>query len=330
MNPATVPSIQPTSHARKQQKIAVILPAYNEAMTIRETMESFHKALPESEIWVVNNRSVDATEAIALETLQKLACQGGVLNESRAGKGNALRRAFLEIDADVYIMADADLTYPASQARELLEPILTHKADMVVGDRHSSGGYAVENKRQFHSLGNRLVKTLVNRLFHANLTDIMSGYRVFSRRFVKTYPITVDGFEIETDMVLHALDKRFRIVEIPIHYKDRPSGSVSKLNTFSDGARVLTTIGQILRHYRPLKFFGFCALFMFLLGLLAGTPVILEWLQTGFIHHIPLAILATGLEILASLLLSVGLILDSVASQNRRNFEHILLAWQMR
>lgn len=198
--------------------VAVVLPAYNEEITIEATIRAFHAALPDAAIWVVNNCSSDATEAIARATLRSIGCAGGVIGELRKGKGNAVRRAFLEIDADIYVLSDADLTYPAERARDLMAPVVEGRADMVVGDRHSAGHYASENKRALHGFGNRLVRNLVNRLFNARLADIMSGYRVFSRRFVKNYPILVEGFEIETDVTLHALDKRFRIVEIPVEY----------------------------------------------------------------------------------------------------------------
>ncbi|MFZ2124697.1 MAG: glycosyltransferase family 2 protein [Rhodoferax sp.] len=305
--------------------VAVVLPALNEALTIEATLRDFHAALPEAAIWVVNNRSTDATEAIARATLAALGCAGGVLNELRKGKGNALRRAFQEIEADIYVLADADLTYPASAARALMAPVIAGQADMVVGDRHSAGNYAAENKRALHGFGNRLVRDLVNRLFKARLADIMSGYRVCSRRFVKNYPILVEGFEVETDMSLHALDKRFRIVEMAVPYQDRPPGSVSKLNTFSDGARVLFVIMQILRYYRPLGFFGGVSLLFGLAGLLAGWPVIDDWIRFQYIHHVPLAILATGLEIVAVLALGIGVILDAIVYQQRRDYERHLL-----
>lgn len=305
--------------------IAVILPAYNEEQTIAATIEDFHNSLPDAHIWVINNRSNDATEPVALDTLARLDCMGGVINERRAGKGNAVRRAFLDIDADIYILADADMTYPAAQAHQLMEPIIAGEADMVVGDRHSAGHYAAENKRALHGFGNRLVRDLVNKLFRANLADIMSGYRVFNRRFVKSYPILVEGFEIETDMTLHALDKRFRIVEIPVDYRDRPAGSFSKLNTFRDGARVLNTISNILRYYRPLVFFGGAAILFATLALIAGIPVIDEWVRVRYISHVPLAILATGLGIFAIVLAAIGLILDSITHQDKSNFERDIL-----
>lgn len=305
--------------------LAIILPAYNEEQTIAATIEGFHQAMPEAAIWVINNRSSDKTEAIASETITQLKCQGGVINERRPGKGNAVRRGFHDVDADIYVMSDADQTYPAEQVRELIRPIMSGEADMVVGDRHSAGHYAAENKRALHGFGNKLVRYLVNKLFQANLADIMSGYRAFNRRFVKNYPILVEGFEIETDMTLHALDKRFRIVEIPIQYRDRPDGSFSKLNTVRDGARVLKTIGNILRYYRPLIFFGGTAVFFMLLGFMAGLPVLDEYLRTRFIQHIPLAILATGLEITAMVLMAIALILDSITQQDKRSFERELL-----
>ena len=308
------------------KNIAVVLPAYNEEQTIAATIEDFHSALPEAAIWIINNRSRDCTEKAARDTLKRLSCSGGVINEFRPGKGNAVRRAFLEIEADFYILADADLTYPADQAHELLAVVVSGEADMVVGDRHSGGHYAAENKRALHGFGNRLVRDLVNKLFDAKLADIMSGYRVFNRRFVKTYPILVEGFEIETDMTLHALDKRFRIVEIPINYRDRPAGSFSKLNTFRDGVRVLSTIGNILRYYRPLFFFGGIAILFAILGLLAGIPVIEEWVTERYISHLPLAILATGLEVVAIVLMAIALILDSITQQDKRNFERQLLS----
>jgi len=307
-------------------RIAVILPAFNEELTIRQSIEAFHAALPEARIVVINNRSTDQTLNIAKETLGQLHCDGEVINESRKGKGNALRRAFLDIDADVYLLADADMTYPAAQARELILPILENEADMVVGDRLSMGHYQKENKRPLHGFGNRLVQKMVNTLFGSNLLDIMSGYRGMSRRLVKNYPILVDGFQIETDLTLHALDKRFRITEIPVEYKDRPSGSYSKLNTFSDGAKVLWSIMQILRHYRPLHFFGGFAAIFFISGLISSIPVWSDWILHKYIYHVPLAILATGCEIVAVVLLAIGLILDSIVHLQRFAYEREILS----
>jgi glycosyltransferase involved in cell wall biosynthesis len=306
--------------------IAIILPAYNEELTVAGTIRDFFGSLPEAEIIVIDNNSKDRTTEIALEAFSALGAKGRVIAEKRQGKANAVRRAFMDVDADIYVMADADLTYPAERIHDLIRPIVENQADMVVGDRLSGGHYQKENKRNFHGFGNNLVKWLINNLFRANLQDVMTGYRACSRKFVKNYPILVEGFQIETDVTLHALDKRFRIMEIPIEYIDRPVGSFSKLNTFADGAAVLFTIAQILRYYRPLLFFGSVGVGFFLFGLLAGYPVIDEWLETRYIQHVPLAILAVGLEISAIVSMGVGLILDSITHQNKMAFERNLLS----
>ena len=237
-----------------------------------------------------------------------------------------MRRAFSSIDADVYLLSDADETYPASRAGELIAPIVEGRADMTVGDRQSKGDYARENTRRFHSFGNRLVRRLVNHLFGAHLVDIMSGYRAFSRAFVKSYAILVEGFQLETDMTLHALDKRLRIVEVPVEYRNRPAGSSSKLDTVTDGTRVLFTIAQILRYYRPMAFFGSLAIGFAIVGLVAAIPVFEDWITSRFIAHVPLAILAAALELVAFVLFTAGLVLDSVAHQQRLEFERHLLA----
>lgn len=318
-------NINESTHSKKT--IAIILPAYNEANTVCSTIASFHQYLPEAYIWVVNNRSTDGTADLARAELSRLECKGGVINEPSAGKGNAVRRAFLDVNADIYILADADMTYPAESVTALIEPILNNEADMVVGDRHSLGYYAAENKRPLHEFGNRFVCWLVNKFFDADLRDIMSGYRAMSRRFVKTYPVLVAGFEIETDMTIHALDKRFRVVEVPVQYKDRPSGSFSKLSTLRDGSKVVATIFNILRYYRPLAFFGCCSLLFAVFGVITAAPVIDDWISERYIYHVPLAILSTGIEIVAVLLFAIGLILDSISRQDKRNFERdVLLA----
>lgn len=307
------------------KRIAVILPAYNEEITIRDVILSFHEAIPEASIYIVNNNSKDRTAELAAATLAQGNIPGRVINETRQGKGNALRRAFQLVDADVYVLSDADLTYPANRARDLMKPVLDGDADMVVGDRHSGGHYSQQNKRKLHGFGNDLVRDIINVFFKANLRDIMSGYRVFNRTFVKNYAILVEGFQVETDMTLHALDKRFRIIEMPIEYVDRPAGSFSKLNTISDGARVLFTIAQILRYYRPFAFFGTIALVAMLLGLCAGAPVIDDWLTHRYIYRVPLAILAAALEIVAVVMLSIALLLDGIAHQQKARYElHVL------
>lgn len=305
--------------------IAVILPAYNEELTVAATIRSFHAELPEAQLWIIDNNSTDRTGEIARETMSEIGARGGIIEEARQGKGNALRRAFHEIEADVYVLSDADQTYPAEQVHLLLQPVIDGGADMVVGDRRSKGRYREENKRPLHNFGNRLVQEMVNRLFDASLVDIMSGYRVLSRLFVKTYPVLVSGFEIETDMAIHALDKRMRVLEIPINYRDRPIGSFSKLNTIRDGLRVINTITTVLRYYRPLVFFGIASLLFGLFGLLAAIPVFNDWIRERYVYHVPLAVLATGLEIVAIVMAAIGLILDSITHQDKRRFEIELL-----
>jgi len=305
--------------------VAIVLPAFNEELTIAATIQGFHRALPSASVVVVNNNSTDNTMAAALESFQEIDGKGVLFNESRQGKGYALRKVFRSVSADIFVLADADMTYPAERILDLIRPIADDEADMVVGNRLANGLYAAENKRRFHGFGNRLVLWVVNRLFRANLGDIMSGYRAVSGEFVAGYPILVNGFEIETDMTLHALDKRFRVVEIPIAYRDRPAGSVSKLRTFADGRRVLWSLMQVIRHYRPLLFFGTGGLVLGFAGLLAAGPVISDWFEYRYIYHVPLAILATGLEITALLSFSVGLVLDSVVHLERMAYERDLM-----
>lgn len=304
-----------------QPTVAIILPAYNEELTISETVRAFHEELPLAGIYVVDNRSTDRTAQLAEKTLLDLGCPGAVLEELRPGKGMALRRAFHETDADLFVLADADMTYPATEVHRLLEPVRSGRADMAVGDRMTAGHYARENTRALHNLGNALVKRTINRLFHADLTDITSGYRVFSRQFVRHYPILARGFEVEADVTMHALHNGLRVVEVPVSYQERPLGSISKLRTVSDGARVLFTIAQIARFYRPLAFFSSVAALFVLAGLIAAIPVLADWFRYQFIHHVPLAILATGLCVSAMLCLGIGLVLDSVARNERLAFE---------
>lgn len=302
-------------------KIAIILPAYNESLTIKETILSFYNELPDAQIVVIDNNSSDDTSKITQETFKQYNINGTLLLEKRQGKGNAVRYAFKQIKADIYVMADADMTYPASAVHQLIKPIQNEHCDMVVGDRLSAGDYKKENKRAFHNIGNNLVKTMVNKLFNSNISDIMSGYRAFSHRFIKNYPILVEGFELETDMTLHALDKRFNIKEVSIAYKDRPAGSYSKLNTFNDGAKVIFTIIQIFRYYRPLFFFGLLSLFFALLSIISAIPVFDDWFRYQYIYHVPLAILATGLGLISIIFISLGITLDAIVHQHKIEFE---------
>ncbi len=302
-------------------KIAIILPAYNESLTIKETILSFYDELPTANIVVIDNNSDDDTSKIALQTFEQYDINGTLLYEKKQGKANAVRFAFKQIKADIYVMADADMTYPASQIHVLIKPIQQEYCDMVVGDRLSAGDYKKENKRPFHNIGNHLVKTMVNKLFNSNISDIMSGYRAFSKKFVQNYPILVEGFELETDMTLHALDKRFNIKEIAINYKDRPDGSFSKLNTFNDGAKVIFTIIKVFRYYRPLLFFGLLSLFFAFLSLVSSIPVFDDWFRYQYIYHVPLAILATGLGLISIIFISLGITLDAIAHQHKIEFE---------
>ena len=310
---------------RTDYNVAILLPAYNEALTIAGTIEGFRDAMPSARIYVIDNNSDDGTATIAEEALARTA-GGALLHEARQGKGNALRRGLLEIDADIFVMADADMTYPPEQIHELVTPIAEGRADMVMGDRFSGGDYDRENTRRFHKFGNNLIRTLVNMFFRSHIADIMTGYRAFTRTFARTYPILVEGFQIETDMTIFALRNRFRILEIPVRYRNRPEGSFSKLNTFSDGLRVLSTILNLLRHDKPFAFFSVIALCWACLGLLAGLPVLVEFARTGFILHVPLAILASALEMIAIFIFGVGLILDSVAHQHNTDNERVIRA----
>jgi glycosyltransferase involved in cell wall biosynthesis len=309
-------------------RVALIIPAFNEEMTIKKVIEKFNNACPEAFIYVIDNNSSDKTNKYAKETLKKLKCKGEVFFEKRQGKGNALRRAFLNINADVYAIVDADLTYSEKDFKALLDPIINDECDMCVGNRHAKGIYSKINKRKFHNFGNNFVKGLVNLFFSSKLNDIMSGYRVFNNKFVKNFPIISEGFEVETEMTLHALDKKFRILEVPISYTDRPDGSVSKLNTINDGAKVLKTIFVIFKDYKPFIFFSVLSFLLFIFGFLIGLPVVIEFIKTKYITKVPSAILASGLMIISMLFFTVGCILDSIIKLHRYNYELQLLHFE--
>lgn len=299
----------------KMKKIAVLIPCYNEEKTIEKVVLDFKKVLPESEIYVYNNNSSDATHALAVRA-------GAIVkNEARQGKGFVVQRMFREVDADIYLLVDGDDTYPAESAKKLIGLIDVDGVDLAVGDRLTNGRYAQENKRGFHNFGNALVRSLVNLLFKAKLKDIMSGYRAFSKDFVKNYPVLVDGFQIETDMTVFALDNNFVMSEIPIEYRDRPVGSFSKLNTLSDGTKVLVTIFNLFRYYKPFIFFSSLSLFFVGMGLLVGLPVIEEFIKTQYVLKVPSAILATALIISGILSFIAGVILDAIRHSSREIFE---------
>lgn len=296
-------------------KIAVLVPCYNEALTIGKVIDDFHRELPDATVYVYDNNSSDETSAIARE-------HGATVRfEPRQGKGNVVRQMLRDIDADAYIMVDGDDTYPAESARDLLAPILDGSADHVVGDRLSNGTYGEENTRAFHGFGNNLVRWLIKVLYGFEFTDVMTGYRAFSRQFAETWPVLSPGFEIETELSIHAVDKRFRIKQVPIIYRDRPEGSVSKLNTVSDGIKVLGMIFSLFKDYKPLGFFSLLAAISFVIALILGVPVVMEFMATGLVPRFPTAILAVAFAGLAALMLVCGLILDTVVKGNRRDWE---------
>ena len=296
------------------KKIAVLVPCYNEELTIANVIEDFHQHLPEADIYVYDNNSSDKTAQVALE-------HGAiVVPEYQQGKGNVVRSMFRDIDADCYIMVDGDDTYPAEDAVKVAQLVLDGKAEMAIGDRLSST-YFTENKRPFHNLGNRMVRGLINFIFNSNVKDIMTGCRALSRRFVKSFPVLSAGFEIETEMTVHALDKNLAIREIPISYRDRMEGSVSKLNTFSDGFKVLITIFRLFREYKPLQFFGLFALILALFAAVLFLPVLIYYFRTGLVPRFPTLIVSCFSAVCALLSFSCGLILDSIRVKHRQLFE---------
>ena len=295
-------------------KIAVLIPCYNEAKTIEKVVKDYKRVLPEATIYVYDNNSKDHTDELARKS-------GAVVNyEYRQGKGNVIRTMFREIDAECYLMIDGDDTYPSESARMMCELVLKKRADMVVGDRLSST-YFKENKRPFHNFGNRIVRCLINVLFKNGIKDIMTGYRAFSYEFVKSFPVLSKGFEIETEMTIHAVDKNFKIVEVPVTYRDRPEGSVSKLNTYKDGMKVLKTIASLFKEYKPLLFFSIFSILFFALALILGIPVVIEYFKTKLVLKFPTLIVSCIFMVLAMLSFATGIILDVVAKKHKQLFE---------
>jgi len=295
-------------------KIAVLIPCYNEALTIAQVVTDFKSELPEAVVYVYDNNSTDNTKELA----QKAGAI--VLEEIRQGKGNVLRTMFRDIYADCYLMVDGDQTYPANEARKLIEPILAGKADMTIGDRLSST-YFTENKRPFHNFGNKLLRFLINKIFNSKIQDITSGYRGFSYLFVKSFPILSGGFEIETEMTIHALDKRFRIYETPIQYKDRPEGSFSKLNTYSDGCKVISTIFSLFKDFKPLTFFGIISIILFLIALGMFIPIFNEFLRTDKVPKFPTLIVSMAIAGMSLSSFVCGLILHTIRKYSNQFFE---------
>ena len=302
-------------------KIAILIPCYNEAITIGKVIDDAKQFCPEAVVYVYDNNSTDDTAKIAKE-------HGAVVRrEVLQGKGNVVRRMFREIDAACYVLVDGDDTYPAEAAPNMVKKVLEHQADMVVGDRLSST-YFEENKRRFHNLGNSLVRASINWLFKSEIRDIMTGYRAFSWLFVKTFPVLAKGFEIETEMSIHAIDKNMQIENEIIQYRDRPEGSKSKLNTYSDGFKVLRTIGKLFRNYRPLAFFGSIALLLAMLATAFFIPVFMKYLRTGLVPDFPTLIVCGFTMAAAIQSLFSGLILQTLRQKNRQDFEMQLYAAQ--
>ena len=302
----------------KMDKIAVLIPCYNEEKTVRKVVTDFKAVLPEATIYVYDNNSTDDTAKIAAEA-------GAVVrHEYQQGKGNVIRRMFREIDAECYIMTDGDDTYPAESAREMADLVLHKNADMVVGDRLSST-YFEENKRPFHNLGNTIVRASINTLFKSKIKDIMTGYRAFSYNFVKTFPVLSKGFEIETEMSIHAIENKMQVENVVIEYRDRPEGSVSKLNTYSDGFKVLMTIMRLYRSHHPFGFFAILAAILAVIAAVFFIPVFAEFLQTGEVRRFPTLIVCGFVMIAAIQSLFSGLMLETMIQKNRQDFETRLI-----
>ena len=300
-----------------KSKIAVLIPCYNESKTIEKVVRDYKKVLPDADIYVYDNNSTDGTDEIARKA-------GAIVKyERKQGKGNVIRSMFREIQADCYIMIDGDDTYPAESAIQMCNYVLNDNVDMVIGDRLSST-YFTENKRAFHNFGNRIVRWSINTIFKSKINDIMTGYRAFSYQFVKTYPVLSKGFEIETEMTIHSIDKNFTLKEIPVQYRDRPEGSVSKLNTYKDGARVLKTIATLFKEYKPGLFFNIISLFTFIIASILAIPVLIEYVNTGLVPKFPSLIVACILLVISLLLTTTSIILQVIVKKNRQIFEILL------
>ena len=300
-----------------KSKIAVLIPCYNESKTIEKVVKDYKRALPEADIYVYDNNSTDGTDEIAKKA-------GAIVRyESKQGKGNVIRTMFREIEADCYLMIDGDDTYPAENAREMCDYVLNENVDMVIGDRLSST-YFKENKRPFHNFGNRIVRWSINKIFKSKINDIMTGYRAFSYEFVKSYPVLSKGFETETEMTIHAIDKNFTLKEIPVQYRDRPEGSVSKLNTYKDGVRVIKTIATLFKEYKPGLFFNIISLFIFIIAAILVIPVFIEYMNTGLVPRFPTLIVAGLLVVISLLLTTTSIILQVIVKKNKQIFEILL------
>lgn len=295
-------------------KIAVLIPCYNEEKTIEKVVTDAKRELPNATVYVYDNNSTDRTVELAKKA-------GAIVRyEYMQGKGNVIRRMFREINAECYIMVDGDDTYPMEYAKDMADKVLNHNADMVVGDRLSST-YFTENKRPFHNLGNSLVRKTINQLFDCNIKDIMTGYRAFSYQFVKTFPVLSKGFEIETEMTIHAVNNNMQVENVIVEYRDRPEGSVSKLSTYSDGAKVIMTIVRLFRQYKPFRFFTMLAFILMALAVGFFVPVFLEFIETGMVDKFPTLIVCGFVGLAAVQSFFAGMILDNITQKNRKDME---------
>ena len=295
-------------------KIAVLIPCYNESKTIGKVIDDYKRVLPEAVIYVYDNNSDDGSDAIAKE-------RGAIVRyERQQGKGNVIRRMFADIDAECYLMVDGDDTYPADNAPKMCDMIIERNVDMVIGDRLSST-YFEQNKRPFHNFGNTLVRDTINALFGCNVKDIMTGYRAFSYRFVKSFPVLSKGFEIETEMTIHAVDKNMALENVVIDYRDRPSGSVSKLNTYSDGIKVIRTVIHLFRNYRPFRFFGLIALLLAVISFVFVIPIFYEYFVTGLVPRFPTLIVCGFVVMAAIQSFFSGMVLETIRHKDRQDFE---------
>lgn len=300
---------------KDMSKIAVLIPCYNESKTVEKVVKDWKRELPEADIYVYDNNSTDGTDEIARKA-------GAIVRyEYQQGKGNVVRRMFQEIEADCYVMIDGDDTYPADCAKEMVSRVLERQADMVVGDRLSST-YFEENKRPFHNFGNSIVRGSINCIFKSDVKDIMTGYRAFSHRFVKTFPVLSKGFEIETEMTIHAISMNMAIENVIVEYRDRPEGSESKLNTVNDGIKVLFTIFNLFKNYKPLAFFSIAAAFLMVVDALVFVPaVLIPYYQTGLVERFPTLIVCGFIALAAILAIFNGMVLDAIRMKERREFE---------
>ena len=300
-----------------KNKIAVLIPCYNESKTIEKVIKDYKEALPEADIYVYDNNSTDGTDEIAKKA-------GAIVRyETKQGKGNVIRSMFRQIEADCYLMIDGDDTYPTEDAKKMCDYVLNENVDMVIGDRLSST-YFTENKRLFHNFGNRIVRWSINTIFRSKINDIMTGYRAFSYQFVKSYPILSKGFEIETEMTIHAIDKNFTLKEIPVQYRDRPAGSVSKLNTYKDGVKVIKTIATLFKEYKPGLFFNIISVLIFILAAILAIPVFIDYMKTGLVPRFPSLIVSCILLVISLLLTTTSIILQVIVKKNRQMFEILL------